>query len=60
MKELDHIHVSSKCMDWFLGKSAFRSNHRAMGNAMFDLFDQTRDARWSFSWSAGPTPHHSS
>lgn len=32
-----HIHVSSKYMDRYLGEFTFRSNHREMGNAMFDL-----------------------
>ena len=32
-----HIHVSSKYMDRYLGEFTFRSNHRAMKNAMFDL-----------------------
>jgi transposase len=32
-----HIHVSAKYMDRYLGEFAFRSNHRAMRNAMFDL-----------------------
>ncbi|MEQ8480094.1 MAG: IS1595 family transposase [Hoeflea sp.] len=32
-----HIHVSSKYMDRYLNEFAFRSNHREMNNAMFDL-----------------------
>lgn len=32
-----HIHVSPKWMDTYLGEFTFRSNHRAMKNAMFDL-----------------------
>ncbi|WP_022697601.1 IS1595 family transposase [Euryhalocaulis caribicus] len=32
-----HIHVSPKYMDRYLGEFTFRSNHRQMGNAMFDL-----------------------
>jgi transposase len=32
-----HIHVSSKYMDRYLNEFAFRSNHRHVGNAMFDL-----------------------
>jgi transposase len=32
-----HIHVSPKYMDRYLGEFTFRSNHRAMTNAMFDL-----------------------
>jgi transposase-like protein len=32
-----HIHVSAKYMDRYLNEFAFRSNHRAMRNAMFDL-----------------------
>lgn len=32
-----HIHISSKYADRYLDEFAFRSNHRAMGNAMFDL-----------------------
>lgn len=32
-----HIHVSGKYMDRYLGEFTFRSNHRHMGNAMFDL-----------------------
>lgn len=32
-----HIHVSSKHMDKYLGEFTFRSNHREMQNAMFDL-----------------------
>jgi len=32
-----HIHISAKYADRYLGEFAFRSNHRAMGNAMFDL-----------------------
>jgi transposase len=32
-----HIHVSPKYMDRYLGEFTFRSNHRAMKNAMFDL-----------------------
>jgi transposase len=32
-----HIHVSSKYMDRYLGEFTFRSNHRQMANAMFDL-----------------------
>lgn len=32
-----HIHVSAKYMDRYLKEFAFRSNHREMGNAMFDL-----------------------
>lgn len=32
-----HIHVSGKYMQRYLNEFAFRSNHRAMQNAMFDL-----------------------
>lgn len=32
-----HIHVSPKYMDRYLREFTFRSNHRAMKNAMFDL-----------------------
>lgn len=32
-----HIHVSKKYMDRYLNEFTFRSNHREMGNAMFDL-----------------------
>ena len=32
-----HIHVSAKHMERYLGEFTFRSNHRAMQNAMFDL-----------------------
>jgi transposase len=32
-----HIHVSSKYMDRYLKEFTFRSNHREMSNAMFDL-----------------------
>lgn len=32
-----HIHVSKKYMDRYLNEFTFRSNHRQMGNAMFDL-----------------------
>lgn len=32
-----HIHVSQKHMEKYLGEFTFRSNHREMGNAMFDL-----------------------
>jgi|SRR5581483_5098952 len=32
-----HIHVSAKYMDRYLGEFAWRSNHRQMRNAMFDL-----------------------
>ena len=32
-----HIHVSSEYMDRYLSEFTFRSNHRPMGNAMFDL-----------------------
>jgi transposase-like protein len=32
-----HIHVSPKYMDRYLKEFTFRSNHRQMGNAMFDL-----------------------
>lgn len=32
-----HIHVSPKYMDRYLKEFTFRSNHREMGNAMFDL-----------------------
>lgn len=32
-----HIHVSSKYMDRYLKEFTFRSNHRGMQNAMFDL-----------------------
>ncbi len=32
-----HIHVSQKHLDRYLGEFAFRSNHRQMRNAMFDL-----------------------
>ena len=31
------IHISGKYMDRYLNEFAFRSNHRAMSNAMFDL-----------------------
>jgi transposase len=31
------IHISSKYADPYLDEFAFRSNHRVMGNAMFDL-----------------------
>ncbi len=34
-----HIHVSAKYMDRYLNEFVFRSNHRQMGNAMFDLAD---------------------
>jgi len=34
-----HIHISEKYMDRYLGEFQFRSNHREMKNAMFDLFD---------------------
>jgi transposase len=32
-----HIHVSEKYMDRYLSEFTFRSNHRQMSNAMFDL-----------------------
>lgn len=32
-----HIHISPKYMDRYLGEFTFRSNHRQMQNAMFDL-----------------------
>lgn len=32
-----HIHVSRKYMDRYVKEFTFRSNHRAMSNAMFDL-----------------------
>ncbi len=32
-----HIHISPKYMDRYLSEFTFRSNHRAMQNAMFDL-----------------------
>lgn len=32
-----HIHVSQKYMTRYLDEFTFRSNHRGMGNAMFDL-----------------------
>ena len=32
-----HIHISQKWMDRYLGEFEFRSNHRQMRNAMFDL-----------------------
>lgn len=32
-----HIHVSAKYMDRYLNEFTYRSNHRAMENAMFDL-----------------------
>ena len=32
-----HIHVSAKHMQRYLDEFTFRSNHREMGNAMFDL-----------------------
>lgn len=32
-----HIHVSPKYMERYLGEFTFRSNHRAIKNAMFDL-----------------------
>lgn len=32
-----HIHVSQKYMDRYVKEFTFRSNHRAMSNAMFDL-----------------------
>jgi transposase len=32
-----HIHVSSKYMNRYLDEFSFRSNHRQMENAMFDL-----------------------
>jgi hypothetical protein len=32
-----HIHIGGKYMDRYLGEFAFRSNHREMENAMFDL-----------------------
>ena len=34
---LTHIHVSAKHMDRYLGEFTFRSNHRQVENAMFDL-----------------------
>lgn len=32
-----HIHVSPRYMDRYLKEFTFRSNHRQMSNAMFDL-----------------------
>ena len=32
-----HIHISAEHMDRYLGEFSFRSNHRQMRNAMFDL-----------------------
>lgn len=32
-----HIHISAEYADRYLGEFAFRSNHRAMRNGMFDL-----------------------
>jgi transposase-like protein len=32
-----HIHISAKYADRYLGEFAFRSDHRQMRNAMFDL-----------------------
>lgn len=32
-----HIHVSRKYIDCYLNEVTFRSNHRQMQNAMFDL-----------------------
>jgi len=32
-----HIHISAKHLDRYLGEFSFRSNHRQMRNAMFDL-----------------------
>lgn len=32
-----HVHVSAKYMQRYLNEFTFRSNHREMGNAMFDL-----------------------
>lgn len=32
-----HIHISAQHMDRYLGEFSFRSNHRQMKNAMFDL-----------------------
>ena len=32
-----HIHVSAKYMDRYLREFTFRSNHRQMTNAMFDV-----------------------
>ena len=32
-----HIHISAQHMDRYLGEFSFRSNHRQMRNAMFDL-----------------------
>ena len=32
-----HIHISPKCMSRYLDEFTFRSNHREMENAMFDL-----------------------
>jgi len=32
-----HIHVSAKYMNRYLNEFTFRSNHREMQNAMFDL-----------------------
>jgi transposase len=32
-----HIHVSDKYMAFYLSEFTFRSNHRQMTNAMFDL-----------------------
>jgi transposase-like protein len=36
-----HIHVSQKYMQRYLNEFTFRSNHRLMGNAMFDLLTGT-------------------
>jgi transposase len=35
--ESTHIHISGKYMNRYLGEFIFRSNHRQMTNAMFDL-----------------------
>ncbi len=32
-----HIHISSQHMQRYLNEFSFRSNHRKMQNAMFDL-----------------------
>jgi transposase-like protein len=32
-----HIHISKKYLEQYLGEFSFRSNHRAMRNAMFDV-----------------------
>ncbi len=36
-RSITHIHVSAKYMDRYLSEFAFRSNHRAIGNAIFNL-----------------------